>query len=199
MQFNSSRRQNEAGKNIRKYKKSEQAWKKWAQDGWQKKRKKNRPRSITSPLSLIIAASPKQPKQTKSGLMYFPVTTACWEPNNCSQRNGILKNTVGKYASAWQRAVWALPLSHLASHLFSFTFHLFISKVKRDGTLRMSKCASHSRTFFLALSSSGFLFAFTFPFLQFCKHSLQLTNGKMIATYFLMSSLNNLEYHKNVA
>lgn len=129
MQFNSSRRQNEAGKNIVKVQKGRVSWRKWAQDGCQKK-KKNRPCSITSPLSLIIAASPKQPKQTKSGLMYFPVTTARWEPNNCSQRNGILKNTVGKYASAWQRAVWALPLSHLSAHLFSFTFHLFISKVK---------------------------------------------------------------------
>lgn len=161
MQFNSNRRQNGAGENIGEYKKSKLAGKKWAPDGWQKK-KKNRPCSITSPLSLIIAASPKQPKQTKSGLMYFPVTTACWEPNNCSQRNGILKNTVGKYASAWQRAVWALPLAHLSSHLFSFTFPSVYSKVKRDGTLRMSKCASHSRTFFLAFSSSVFLFAFTF-------------------------------------
>lgn len=58
--------------------------KRWRKQAWVKKKiKSNWPCSITSPPSLIIAKSPKQSKQTKSGLMYRPVTTAWREPNHC--------------------------------------------------------------------------------------------------------------------
>lgn len=89
------------GKTEKQVEKEHESRRKRAQDGWlERKMNQTDPAQSPAPLSLIIAASPKQPKQTKSGLMYFPVTTAWREPNSCSQREmSFLTNTTGKYAS----------------------------------------------------------------------------------------------------
>lgn len=125
-----------AGKKAEQVEKESKRWRKQAEGGRLKTEKKsNWPCSITSLLSLIIAKSPKQSKQTKSGLMYFPVTTAWREPNHCQM--SFWKTPLVNMPLCMADSNWGPP--PLSSHLFSFTFYLFISKVKREGTCWMCK------------------------------------------------------------
>lgn len=161
------------------------------------KRKSNWPCSITSPLSLIIAVSPKQPKQTKSGLMYFPVTTAWREPNSCSQREmSFWKTPLVNMVLCMAYSRLGPPLSHFSSHLFSFTFHLFISKVKRDSILWMSQHASHTvvHSFSFSPQLCSYLLFFSVGIFSDIHYNLH-----MATLLHVLISLNNFEHDWNVA
>lgn len=93
------------------------------------------PPSITSPLSLIIAASQKQAKQTTSGLMYSPVTTARLEPNGCFQsemyfwKTPVVNTPLCMADSSFGLSPSLTPPHPYLSVLLHFPSHYF--KVKR--------------------------------------------------------------------
>lgn len=121
----------------------------------EKEKESKWPCSITSPLSLIIAASPKEPKQTKSGLMYFPVTTAWQEPNSCSQREISFWKTplVNMPLCMADSSLGPPPLSSLLSFvLFHFPSVYFQGKERRHSVDVKNALLTQSQSFSLSHS-----------------------------------------------